>query len=136
MKNRNKEKINNTRFIRSCGSYWKSKKYTYLIGNSFSERREILSEDISLIRYNKLVPRLIANASFKYSLASINYVDSELKGINKDIIMNLGELGFINIVINIMIVGPTGSGKTYLGGALRVETCKIHIELPTLKCKI
>lgn len=97
---------------------------TSLIGKSFSERIEILSEEISSIRYNKLVAKLITNASFKYSSANINSVDSELRGIEKDIIMNLGELGFINTATNIMIVGPTGSGKTYLGCALGVEACK------------
>ena len=97
---------------------------TSLIGKSFNERIEILSEEISTIRYNKLVAKLINNACFKYSSASIISIDTDLRGINKDIIMNLGELGFIESATNIMIIGPTGSGKTYLGCALGVESCK------------
>ena len=97
---------------------------TSLIGKSFNERIEILAEEISTIRYNKLVTKLINNACFKYTSANIISVDSELRGINKDVIMNLGELGFIHTATNIMIVGPTGSGKTYLECALGVESCK------------
>lgn len=95
-----------------------------LVDKSFDERISILAEEISTIRYNKLVAKLIVNANFKYSSANLNTIDAELRGVSKDTINNLGELNFINTATNIMIVGPTGSGKTYLGCALGVEACK------------
>ena len=95
-----------------------------LVDKSFNERISILAEEVSTIRYNKLVAKLITNANFKYSSANINSVDAAIRGVSKDTINNLGELNFINTATNIMIVGPTGSGKTYLGCALGVEACK------------
>lgn len=95
-----------------------------LVDKSFNERISILAEEVSTIRYNKLVVKLITNANFKYSSANINSVDAAIRGVSKDTINNLGELNFINTATNIMIVGPTGSGKTYLGCALGVEACK------------
>lgn len=95
-----------------------------LVDKSFNERISILAEEVSTIRYNKLVAKLITNANFKYSSANTNSVDAAIRGVSKDTINNLGELNFINTATNIMIVGPTGSGKTYLGCALGVEACK------------
>ena len=95
-----------------------------LVDKSFNERISILAEEVSTIRYNKLVAKLITNANFKYSSSNINSVNAAIRGVSKDTINNLGELNFINTATNIMIVGPTGSGKTYLGCALGVEACK------------
>ncbi len=91
---------------------------------SFDERIELLAEKIGEVRYNKLVKKLITNATFKYPSASIESLDFESRKEIKNTIINLSNMKFIESNTNLNIVGPTGSGKTYLACAFGVEACK------------
>ena len=94
------------------------------IDKSFDERMELLVNKLIEIRYNKLVKKLTMNACLKYDNASIESLDCSFRGIDKNIILNLANMRFIESTTNLAITGPTGSGKTYLACALGVEACK------------
>lgn len=94
------------------------------VDKTFDERIELLTNKLIEIRYNKLVKKLTTNACLKYDNASIESLDCKFREIDKNIILNLANMRFIESATNLVITGPTGSGKTYLGCALGVEACK------------
>ena len=76
-------------------------------------------------RQNRKVKSLIAKAKFK-AQASIENVDySHPRGLDRNLFDRLASLDFIKRNENIIITGPTGSGKSYLAQALGVQACKM-----------
>lgn len=107
------------------------------IDKSFDERLELLLNNLIEIRYNNLVKRLIKNAEFKYDNASIESIDFSLRDIDKNILINLSTMHFITLASNLIVTGPTGSGKTYFACSLGIEACKrqyrtYYIKMQTL----
>lgn len=91
---------------------------------SFDERIEDLAEYIADLRYNRLVKKLIANACFRFPDAEIATLNFEARKIAKEPILNIITNKYIGTKTSIMIVGPTGSWKTYLACAIGKEACK------------
>ena len=86
--------------------------------------------------------RLIENANFVESKASVTqikyYADRQL---NKDQIERLATNEYINRHENLIIVGATGSGKSYIACALGVEACNatlkvMYVRLPDLLAEL
>lgn len=73
---------------------------------------------------------MIANAKFVESKASVTqikyYADRQL---NKNQIVNLATNEYIKKQENIVIVGATGSGKSYIACALGVEACNAELKV-------
>ncbi len=95
-----------------------------LASKSFDERIDYLCEWLTNYRYNKLVQKLITNAYLRFPEADVSSLNYEIRAINKDTIINLSNMKFVETNTNILIIGPTGSGKTYLACALGKEACK------------
>ena len=94
------------------------------VDKSFDERIEDLAEYIADLRFNRLVKKLITNACFRFPEADIATLNFEARKIAKEPILNIINNKYIETKTNIMIVGPTGSGKTYLACAIAKEACK------------
>lgn len=108
-----------------------------LMDLSFDERLEILLSTLVQERENRLISRLIRNSYIKYPHASIETLDYEARDISKSVIINIANMGFMSTCSNLIITGPTGSGKTYLASALGIEACKkeyrtLYIRMPDL----
>ncbi len=86
--------------------------------------KEHLLTELITERQNRLIARLTKNAELKYPNASLETLDCEARGINKDTIANLASIGFVSTATNLIITGATGAGKTYLSCVLGVEACK------------
>lgn len=105
---------------------------------TFEERLGILVDIEYVSRKNNRLRRLIRNAGFDQSYASIadiNYAAS--RKLDKSLITRLSTCEYIAENHNIIIMGATGAGKSYLACAFGMEACKQYktvkyIRLPDL----
>ena len=105
---------------------------------SFEERFGMLVDAEYWSRHNNRLKRNIHNACLEQpqaSLADINYTSGRI--LDKELIKALGTGQYIREQHNVIILGATGSGKTYLGCALGMEACKQgftvkYVRLPEL----
>lgn len=105
---------------------------------SFEDRFGMLVDAEYWSRYNNRLKRNIHRATLEQpqaSLADINYTSGRL--LDRDLIQSLGTGGYIREKHNVIILGATGSGKTYISCALGMEACKQgftvkYVRLPEL----
>jgi len=74
-------------------------------------------------RENQKLTRRITNARFRYrsSMEEIDYITP--RGIDKTLLLRLGDASFIRKAENIIITGSTGVGKSYIASALGHQAC-------------
>jgi len=104
----------------------------------FDERLAMLVERECLQRDNRRLQSRLRKSKFKYPnacLADINY--SANRSLSKTVITSLGMCQWVNRNRNIIITGPTGTGKTYLACALAHQGClqghnALYVRLPRL----
>lgn len=92
---------------------------------SFEDRFGMLVDAEYWSRHNNRLKRNIHKATLdqpQASLADVNYTSGRL--LDKALIQSLGTGLYIREQHNVIILGATGSGKTYLGCALGMEACK------------
>jgi len=91
---------------------------------SFEERLAMLVDAEYLFRENKRMKRLLKNAKLKLP-ASVEDIDFRSpRGLDKSVMPSLGTCGWIRKHQNVIIVGPTGTGKTFLSCALAQRACR------------
>lgn len=98
-----------------------------LLNLTFEERLSLLVDTEWLSRKNNKVYRLIRNATFDQShacIADINYANG--RNLNKSMIQQLATCKFIEANSNVIIMGASGTGKSYLSCAIGMEACKRH----------
>jgi DNA replication protein DnaC len=105
---------------------------------SFDERFGMLVDIEFSSRKNNRLKRIIKRANFdqpQADIADINY--SYNRKLDKTLISQLSCCSYISESYNVIIMGATGSGKSYLACALGMEACKRfysvnYIRLPEL----
>lgn len=104
----------------------------------FEDRFSLLVDlEHSRRRSNKL-QRLIKSATFLDSKACIEDIEyHEDRKLNKEFILKLASGIYIQNYHNVVLKGPTGSGKSYLASALGIAACRQfykvkYIRLPEL----
>jgi DNA replication protein DnaC len=104
---------------------------------SFEERFAMLADAEYLFRENKRMKRLLKNAKLKLS-ASLEDIDYKApRGLDKSVMRSLATCGWIRKRQNVIIVGPTGTGKTFIACALAQRACRegmsaFYLRIPTL----
>lgn len=109
---------------------------------SFEDRFGMLVDAEWVTRKNNHLKRLIRKADFAYPGASLE--DIEYHGdrkLDKDLIARLSTCTYVDDYRNVIILGATGSGKTYLANALGVTAsrnfCTVrYIRLPELLAEL
>jgi len=95
-----------------------------VIDLAFEERFGMLVDAQDLFRENKRMKRLLKSAKLKLS-ASMEDIDYRTpRGLDKSVMLSLGACGWIERRQNVIIIGPTGSGKTFLSCALAHKACR------------
>jgi DNA replication protein DnaC len=93
-------------------------------GLAFEERFSMLVDAQHLFRENKRMKRLLENAKLKLA-ASMEDIDYRSpRGLDKSVMLSLASCDWVRKHRNVIIVGPTGSGKTYLSCALAHRVCR------------
>lgn len=104
---------------------------------SFEERFGMLVDAQHLWKEGRRMKRLLGNAKLKLP-ASMEDIDYRTpRGIDKSAMLSLGNCRWIQQHQNVIIVGPTGSGKTFLACALAHKACReglsaLYIRTPKL----
>jgi DNA replication protein DnaC len=97
---------------------------TDMDGLAFEERFSMLVDAQHLFRENKRMKRLLENAKLKLA-ASMEDIDYRSpRGLDKSVMLGLASCDWVRKHRNVIIVGPTGSGKTFLSCALAHRACR------------
>jgi DNA replication protein DnaC len=91
---------------------------------SFEERLGLLVDIETTRRANNSLRRRIQAAHFPIA-ATIEDLDlSAKRGLNRGQVLQLAQSEWVDRHLNLMILGPTGAGKTYLASALGRAACQ------------
>jgi DNA replication protein DnaC len=88
---------------------------------SFEERFGMVVDHQHLWKENRRMKRLLEGAKLKMQ-ACIDYKTS--RGIDKPVLLSFESCEWVRNYQNVIIVGPTGAGKTYLACALAQRACR------------
>jgi len=105
---------------------------------SFDERFGLLVDAEWTARKNNRLTRLIRNASYDIPSACVEDIEYHAdRKLNKDTIARLATCQYIEDKYNVIIMGATGNGKTYLANALGMTASRNfytvkYIRLPEL----
>ena len=93
-------------------------------GLNHEEFLSLLLQDESDARRANRIKRLLKRASFRQSAALEDIDMSVPRSLDKKLLRDLATCRYLMDGINILIVGPTGVGKTYLATALGNAACR------------
>lgn len=107
-------------------------------GLSFEERLGLLVDKETQNRDNRRLTNLLRGARLRHSHACPEEIDFRTpRGLSKDAILSLIQNGWVKGKQNVIITGPTGTGKTFIACALANSACRNghsahYIRLPRL----
>ena len=105
---------------------------------SFEERFGLIVDEEWVARKNNRLTRLIRNANYDIPNACVEDIEYHAdRKLNKDMITRLATCNYIESRSNIIIMGATGNGKTYLANAFGMAASRNfytvkYIRLPEL----
>ena len=109
---------------------------------SFGERFGLIVDAEWIARKNNRLMRLIKNAGYEIPNACIEDIEYHAdRKLNKDLIARLATCNYIEECSNIIIMGATGNGKTYLANAFGMAASRNfytvkYIRLPELLAEL
>lgn len=91
----------------------------------FEERLGLLIDREATVRDNRRLTNLLRKAKLRYSHACPEEIDFRTpRGLSKEAILALCQNGWIKGKQNVIVTGPTGSGKTFIACALANSACR------------
>jgi len=103
----------------------------------FTDRLGMLVDCEAIDRDNRLVGRRLKRARLRQT-ATIEDVDFRARrGLDKALVLQLASCRWIEEHMNVLITGPTGAGKSFLGCAFAQKACRegysvLYVRLPRL----
>ena len=92
---------------------------------AFEERLGLLVDCEWTAREQRKLTRRLRVAKPRYKSASLEDVDfKHPRGLNRQQVLSLGSCSWVQDRYNLLITGPTGSGKTYLACAFVERACR------------
>lgn len=104
---------------------------------TFDESMKIIIDQAYSTKSTNKINRLIKNAKFRYKEADLREIIYEDRDIERQIVLEVSNLGFLANKTNLILEGFAGCGKTWLGCALGKQACKLskktkYVRLPDL----
>lgn len=94
-------------------------------GLSFEDRFGLLVDAEWMLRQNKRLTRRLSEAKLRLSTAAVEDVEtSAARGLEKSVLLRLASCVYIENKLNVLVTGPTGTGKTFLACALAQQACR------------
>ena len=75
-------------------------------------------------RKNRMILRSVKNANFRYKASAEEIDFSVERGLDKNMMMRLSELGFVSEHKALLITGSAGTGKSYIATVLGYQACQ------------
>ncbi len=101
---------------------------------SFEERLGLLVDREWEARENRVITRRLQVAHLRQQ-ACIEDLDFRAdRGLERGVVLSLGECGYIEQGHHLLITGPTGAGKTYLACALANRACRLKYSVRYFRC--
>jgi DNA replication protein DnaC len=91
---------------------------------SFEERLSLLVDLEILQRDNGRLSRRLKKAHFHLDATLEDFDFAPVRGIDRHLVLELSHCAWISHHLNIIVSGPTGAGKTFLGCALGHSACR------------
>jgi len=91
---------------------------------SFEERLGLLVDYEWTHRQNRRLDRLLKNALFRLQACMEDIDYHHPRGLDRAVVESLSTCQWILASQNVILTGPTGSGKTYLACALGTQACR------------
>ncbi len=102
---------------------------------AFEDRVGLLIDREETYRENERLKRLLRQAKLKYHSACIEDIDySTARGLEKSAMAQIANMTWLKKGHNLLITGPTGTGKTWLACAIANQACRHGI--PTIFYRI
>lgn len=96
---------------------------------AFDERFGLLLEAESAARKSRKLNRLVKAATLP-ELASVEDIDHRAsRGLDKSVIASLATCAWVKRRQNVMILGATGVGKSWLASALAHQACRLDLQV-------
>ncbi len=130
-------KMNEMKFFGMAEAYDDQLNNPHFSDLSFDERLQLLIDRESIQRENRKLTTRLRFARLKQS-ASIEDIDFyHPRGLDKALIIGISQADWVKQHQNILITGPTGTGKSYLGcafvhKAIRQGFSGLYVRLPRL----
>ncbi len=104
---------------------------------SHEEFFALIVEDEFYARKERRMKQMVGRAHFKPELPCIeDLVYDPTRGFSKQDITTFTSQEWIRNSLNVIITGPTGSGKTYLAEAIAHQACRMEFEAFKIRCPI
>lgn len=125
MNNQTCQKLHNLRLTGMAEAYQEICADKSLVTLSADELITLMVDREDARRNNAKLLRLIHKASFEQPSAHISDIDyAEGRMLDRSVVMRLASCDYISQGRNIVVMGATGSGKSYLACALGILACK------------
>ncbi|MDZ7881453.1 MAG: ATP-binding protein [Mycobacterium sp.] len=101
---------------------------TLALGMGFGERLRLVVDEAHSSFNHAKIDGLIRRAGLRYPAADLRRLDLvDERGLDRNVIAQLGTCSFVERQQNVVFQGFTGSGKSYLGCALAKQACQHRI---------
>lgn len=100
---------------------------------SFNERLALLVDRESLHRSNKRITGLLRKAKLRQQACIENIDYKHPRQLDKSQFLSLAGCDFIRQRKNLVITGPTGCGKSYLGCAIGNQACRLGLSVQYIR---